>query len=325
MSSIGRRVSLVKIIKEVFPDVYIIGGDCIKTAPALNSVNKSYELPYNIDEHYARTVLEICRKERVNVVIPLIDTELEIYAKFFESFKEAGIFLMVSDKQAIRVTLDKLETFHYYRDSTFLDLPFTALLQHYDSRLFSSKKIILKPKRGSSGAGIHIIDKGKVNALSELLKLDRLNYIAQEYIDFDAEVTVDAFVYENKVVEMCQRKRLKVRGGEVEQAITIKDRKITQIVESMVETISFRGVINIQIMIKNDQYFLGEVNARFGGGFPLSYYAGANLIEHLHININGKQAPRYGTRRYKEGFCMLRYDDAVYIEENKLNDKFSTL
>ena len=134
-----------------------------------------------------------------------------------------------------------------------------------------------------------------------------------------------SFIYNSKFVELCQRKRLKVRGGEVEQAITIKDKNITAIVESMVESLDFLGVINIQIMIKDNKYYLGEINARFGGGFPLSYYAGANLVEHLNDLIRSKEIPTYSTDRYKEDFCMLRYDDAVYKDKKSLDDRFTSL
>ncbi len=325
MTSIGRRVSLVKIFREVFSEVLIIGGDYLKTAPALSYVDKVYELPYKIDDNYAHTVLEICKKEKINVVIPLIDTELEVYAKHKEAFIQAGIHMMVSAEKAMRVALDKLETFHYYKGSKLFEAPYTTLLLDYDPKKFSSEKIVLKPKNGSSGVGIHMVKKENVKELTALLSLNITDYIAQEYIDFDAEVTTDLFVHQNKVVELCQRKRLKVRGGEVEQAITIKDGNITKIVSNMVEKLDFSGVINIQLMIKGNRYYLGEINARFGGGFPLSYYSGANLVEHLLTLVKEETMLEYGTERYRESFCMLRYDDAVYIEKRTIDDRFSTL
>ncbi len=325
MTSIGRRVSLVKIFREVFSDAWIVGGDYLKTAPALENVDRVYELPYAIDDVYANRVLEICKKEKIDVVIPLIDTELEVYAKYRTQFLEEGVLLMVSDEEAMKIALDKLETFQYYKNNTLFKTPYTSLLSHYKESDFDSKKIVLKPKNGSSGVGIHVVDKEKVSAFTDLLSLDGSVYIAQEYVDFDGEVTTDVFVHNNQVVELCQRKRLKVRGGEVEQAITIKDKKINEIVESMVSKLGFIGVINIQIMIKGDTYYLGEINARLGGGFPLSQYAGANLVEHLKTLIEQRTLPSYGDTRYKEHFCMLRYDDAVYIDEESLNDRFSTL
>ena len=325
MTSIGRRVSLVKTFRETFSDLYIVGGDYLKTAPALEYVDSIYELPYAIDNLYAKHVLEICKKEKIDIVIPLIDTELEVYAKFRMEFLKAGVFLMVSDEKAIKIALDKLETFHFYRDYNTFKTPYTSLLSDYNEVLFNTNKIVLKPKNGSSGVGIHFVDKEKVIAFTELLSLDTAQYIAQEYVDFDTEVTTDVFVVESKVVELCQRKRLKVRGGEVEQAITIKDKTIMKIVEEMVAPLNFVGVINIQIMIKENNYYMGEINARFGGGFPLSYYSGANLIEHLNGLIKSKKIPYYGVERYSEDFCMLRYDDAVYKDKKSLDDRFTSL
>ena len=75
------------------------------------------------------------------------------------------------------------------------------------------------------------------------------------------------------------------------------------------------GAINVQLFRNRESgnYWFTEINARFGGGYPLSYHAGANfprlikkllMDEQIHENIDG----------YKPGVYMLRYDEAVYTE-----------
>jgi carbamoyl-phosphate synthase large subunit len=67
-------------------------------------------------------------------------------------------------------------------------------------------------------------------------------------------------------------------------------------------------------MKKNNVYYLCEINARFGGGFPLSFYSGANLFEHLFNFKLKKELCMYSVDRYKENLLMLRFDNAIYKE-----------
>jgi len=316
LTSPGRRVELVKILKKELKDIEIIGGDYSNTSPALLFCDKTYKLPYKIDELYLNRVIEIAKKESVDIVIPLIDYELELYSKNANIFRENGIEVMISSIDSLELSSNKLNTFNFFKNLEFIKTPNTLLLKNYNQESFSSKYIILKPKNGSNSIGVYKIKKENVIDFANMLELDKSIYIAQEYIDFDFEVTCDTFIdKDNNLIELCQRKRLKVRGGEVERAVTIKDKNITKIIENIIEITSFFGVINIQIMVKGSDYYIGEINPRFGGGFPLSYYSGANMLEHINALIDSKKLKQYLDSRYKSGYYMLRFDDAIYTDE----------
>lgn len=280
--------------------------------------DEKVQLPYKIDEKYMHTILEVCLKEKIDFVIPLIDTELRLFAEYNDIFQSHGIQIMISPAKSVEIAMDKMKTYHFFKDSKAFFTPYSTHLGTFDPEQFNTSKVVLKPSNGSSGQGIYILEKEKIEVFSELMDLDRQSYMAQEFVDFDTEVTTDLFCYKDgSVAELCQRQRLKVRGGEVEQAKTIKDRKITEIIMEMAGKLKFFGVINIQIMIKDENYYLGEINARLGGGFPLSCRSGANLLEHLS-KLEEQNPAYYGTERYRENFCMLRYDAAVYTEEERL-------
>lgn len=315
-SSPGRRVELIKIFKKEIKDVCIIGGDYSQNSPALLFCDKRFKLPYKINDEYIHYVLKICIEQKVNLVIPLIDHELELYAKYKKIFARYGIVVMISSEESINISADKMNTFDFFDKFDFISNPFTSLLINFKEEDFSGEEVILKPKNGSSGIGVHKVKKQKVNKFSKILELNELQYIVQEYIDFDYEITTDVFIdNNNKLIELCQRKRLKVRGGEVERAVTSKDPQINKIVEQIVKNTSFFGVINIQFMIKNNKYYIGEINPRFGGGFPLSYYSGANMIEHFKNLMNDNEIKKYDSSRYEENFYMLRFDDAIYTKD----------
>ncbi|WP_315817011.1 hypothetical protein [Paraflavitalea speifideaquila] len=59
-----------------------------------------------------------------------------------------------------------------------------------------------------------------------------------------------------------------------------------------------------------------EINARFGGGFPLSYHAGANYPRWLIEEYFMQQEIPY-TENWEDQLLMLRYDDEVLVHANK--------
>jgi carbamoyl-phosphate synthase large subunit len=317
-SSPGRRVELIKLFRKEINDIVIISGDYASNSPALLFCDKTFRLPFKVDENYIEEVLRICIQEKVDLVIPLIDHELGLFAKYRKMFNMNNIEVMISFESSIEISSDKMNTFNFFSKYNFINNPYTSLLKYFNEKEFQTDLVILKPKNGSSGIGIHKINKKDVFDFSRMMSLDSEKYIVQEYIDFDYETTIDVFIAkENKLIELCQRKRLKIRGGEVERAITTKNKEINKIIKQIVEKTAFFGVINIQIMTKENTYYIGEINPRFGGGFPLSYHSGANMIEHIKKLVEKTEIKQYDDSRYENNFSMLRFDDAIYTRDLK--------
>jgi carbamoyl-phosphate synthase large subunit len=55
------------------------------------------------------------------------------------------------------------------------------------------------------------------------------------------------------------------------------------------------------------------VPPRFGGGYPLSFAAGADFPRALVHEVCGLPAP--GVSEWRENLVMLRYDAAVFVEQ----------
>jgi len=221
---------------------------------------------------------------------------------------------MISSFEAIEIASDKYKTAKF-ANSIGVNIPKTLLGSTLtDEEVYNLNfPLILKPRLGSASKGIKVVNsKEELRYLKDVLDE---NVILQEKIE-GFEATVDVFGTETgKCIEAVQRKRLKVRGGEVERGVTIKDIRIFRIVEKIVENFKPRGVINIQFIFdaKSDEYLLMEINPRFGGGFPLAYKAGANYIK-LLVDMIYNIELKSNIGNYKEGLYMLRYDQAVYTE-----------
>ena len=69
-----------------------------------------------------------------------------------------------------------------------------------------------------------------------------------------------------------------VRGGEVSKGLAMLGPLYDFLSERLKVLKGARGCITLQIFANeaNNAYYGIEVNPRFGGGYPLSYFAGAN-------------------------------------------------
>lgn len=314
-TSPGRRVELIKAFRENAPaGSMLYGADFDRTCPASFFLDGLFEVPFKIDDAYITRLLEICINNKIDLLIPLIDPELLPLAKAKEEFSKVGTIVMISNMEMIEISRDKFKTFERM-NQIGIPSPKTILGKDFSSDSVSYP-IILKPRNGSSSKGLFVINDKNQLPSPNIYKNE--DYIAQELIK-GYEVTVDILCDDHgRYIEGVQRKRLKVRGGEVERAVTIKERTLHLLVERLVEELRPFGVINAQFMFdeRRESYTLMEINPRFGGGYPLAYYAGANYPKMLIRIIAGEEI-EYTPMSYEEGKYMLRYDEAVYTRELK--------
>ncbi len=309
-TSPGRRVELIEIFKANFPEKSkFYGVDFDQTSPASYLLDRVFKVPYKIDESYVKKILFICEKNKIDLLIPLIDPELPLLAKFKQKFKVINTLVMISDYEKILIANDKWETYQFCRKNNIL-IAKTCLPNDHKVLANMAFPIIAKPRNGSASKGIL-----KIDSYEKLIKKEiGDNYLFQEFIDGD-EITVDLFSDgSGTCYEIIQRKRLKIRGGEVERGVTIKNEQVHSVVEEIVKSYKPFGVVNLQFILKGKQPYLLEINPRFGGGYPLSYQAGANFPKRLLDLLLGKTQEKIN-KDYIENLYMFRYDNAVYTKD----------
>lgn len=309
-TSPGRRVELINLFRDNFPkNSKFFGTDFDSTSPASYFLDKVFKVPYKIDDDYAKSILGICVKNKIDLVIPLIDPDLFYLSKIKSEFTKNNIFLMVSDIDKIRKAYNKYETFLFLIRN---NLPTPRTILASEDLTFFKFPVIIKPIYGSASKGIKIIEKLK--QLENYSNILNSKHVIQELIKGD-EITVSTFGDENGICyEMVQRKRLKIRGGEVERGVTIKNNFVAETVEKFVEAYKPNGAINIQLIGKDNDYKIIEINPRFGGGYPLAHQAGANFPKLLLNKLSNKKNI-INIGNYTENLYMLRYDKAIYTKE----------
>ncbi len=316
-TSPGRRFELINFFKEEFNGYEFIGADAFTTSPAAYILDRIYEVPLKIDEKYVDEVIEVCMKEKPEFVIPLLDPELPLFSKSKKRFEDIGVHVWVPDYDTVKLANDKYLTYKKFEKSG-LNLPETWLLKDFlnEDVQTSHEKLVLKPATGSASKGIYKVSSKEVKSITTSENLNVNSYLVQQQINFEYEVTVDLYGDgKGSVVEYCQRKRISTRGGEVEKGVTVNLPQVTDVVKKVVKELSILGVVNIQVMVEGDKVYLGEINPRFGGGYPLSHKAGANMVQHIKSFMSKNSYEKINGIRYKENFYMLRYDSAIYTDK----------
>ena len=142
-----------------------------------------------------------------------------------------------------------------------------------------------------------------------------------EYMDrkVNDEYTVDMyFDKKNEVKCIVPRKRLLVRAGEINKGITCKNSIVGYLKDKLQRVEGAIGCLTVQVFLNNvtQKITAIEINPRFGGGFPLSYRAGANYPQWLIREYFLNEQIAF-TDSWEDSLLMLRYDDEVIVRGNK--------
>lgn len=312
ITSAGQRVSLVrafrKEVKSFFPEakVYTVDLNPI-LAPACHISDGYKSIGRVTDPNYIEELLEICKEWDIKLIVPTIDTELAILALHKERFLKEGIVPVVSDLSFVEKCRDKRIINQFFKDNG-IAIPTTIDKNDPTFPLF------IKPYDGSLSKDIYLIEEQ--SQLTEYHfsnpKLMFMEYINPKEYD---EYTVDAY-YDKKGQLKCAvpRKRIFVRSGEINKGVTCKNEIVAYLQSKLSQIEGAKGCLTIQFFFSTiTKRIIGiEINPRFGGGYPLSYLAGANfpkwIIQEyiLHEEISYDDS-------WENNLLMLRYDDEILV------------
>lgn len=313
-TSVGRRVELIRAFKRAYADLGVMGNivatDIDPLAPALQEVSRPYIVPPISDPEYIPTLREICLRERVHLIFPLIDPDIPVLARHRRELESTGVKVVVVPEESATITGDKWLTYKFLRQ---LGVPTPrSWLPEEIRQIELDYPLFIKPRFGSAGRQAF-----KVNNERELAFF--LDYvpdpIVQEHLP-GPEVTNDVICdFDGNILAVVSRQRIEVRWGEVAKGKTIYDPNIIQHCVTIAKGLKAIGPITVQCMLKGGQPYFTEINPRFGGGAPLGIAAGVlsprwllALAAKLPINV-----PPLGS--YQVGLYQTRFDDSFFLTE----------
>lgn len=309
--SAGRRVSLARLFRQAAaPHSLTVATADMR--PAMSSACQDsgdwVELPHVHDADYAQRLENYCRDAGVRLVVPTIDTELPLLASLKARFAAFGCTLAVSDTALVDHCADKRMT-----GMLFEPLGLTMPRRMEINAL--SYPLIIKPYDGSLSAGISILHKP---AELNQAHLDNPRNMFCQYLEHSEheEFTCDAyFDRNNQIRAVVPRLRIEVRGGEVSKGQTVRNDIVPFLTERLAYLPGAVGCLTIQIMRHREtgEKYLIEVNARFGGGYPLTARSGANYHQWL-IEEYILKRPIGDFTAWQDRLVMLRYDAEIFVD-----------
>lgn len=314
ITSAGQRVKLTQIFMESVQtlklDSKVFTADLNpRLAPACYISDKTFSVCRCTDASYIDQLYELCIKNKINIIIPTIDTELKILSENKDTFQKDGIFIIVPDSYFISICRDKRKTYKYMES---IDIPMPKLIDLNNPHF----PMFAKPYDGSLSTNIHVIQSGE-DLTTEILNDPKL--IFMDYIDKEEfkEFTVDMYYgRDNKVKEIVPRERLKIRAGEINKGITRKNYIVNFLKERMGMIPGVVGCLCLQLFYResDNQIYGIEINPRFGGGYPLTYHAKANYPEYILREFLLNEKIEY-TDAWIDNTLMLRYDQEIISYE----------
>ncbi|MEO0312656.1 MAG: hypothetical protein RIQ89_2313 [Bacteroidota bacterium] len=311
ITSAGRRVSLVRAFQA---ESRLKGGIKVwaaDSAPHLSAACQTaddyFALPRLSEKTYIDQLLSACIDRQIKMVVPTIDTELQVLSINKDRFLEYGIYIIVSDLNLINICRDKRLTNKFFVDHGILvpknldkhDLTYPAFVKPYD---------------GSSSIGIKVIHSPAYVDEQMLLdeKLMWMEYLARELHE---EFTVD--LYYNRLHQLCcavPRRRIEIRAGEVSKGKIVKNDLLSLIKDKLTTIQGAVGCITAQFFRQKETGAIYgiEINPRFGGGYPFSYQAGANYPKWLFDEYFLEQQIDYN-EQWEDKLLFLRYDAEVTV------------
>lgn len=310
--SAGTRNKVVQYFKRTIGDSgKVIATDMSELAPAVYDADEFYKVPRMTADGYIDAIFDICRKENVDAVLTLIDPELSLLAQHKATFDELGVTIVGSSYELCEMCLNKWEMYNWLCDhgykcaKTFVDKE--AFYQAVEDGTMQYP-VFVKPICGSASIAISkVYDRETV----ENLFAHHDDLMIQEFLngqEIGADVYIDMLSHE--VVSIFTKKKIVMRAGETDKAVSFKDDVLFELVERFAAEAGFNGQIDMDIFDIDGEYYISEVNPRFGGGYPHAYECGCDHMSLIVNNLNGKVNEKsIGT--YDEGVYMMKYNEVA--------------
>lgn len=315
-SSAGRRVELMECFRDEAQHLGVkLRVHATDLHPELSSAcacaDQANKVPSCASHEFIPALLEICQRENVGLVVPTIDTELAAYAAAREQFSRIGTRVAIGSVETVAIARDKLRTSEFLQ-AAGIPTPGTCGADDLKGLTRLGKaRVLMKPRDGSASKGIHVLESvGKLSALH--IPVER--YVAQEFLE-GREYTVNCF-FDLKGRLRCAvpHRRIETRAGEVSKGVTERNETLCRAAQALGQALPGpSGAMCFQAMVdETGQPRVFEINARFGGGYPLAHRAGARFARWLvEETMTGECS---ASDDWQAGLLMLRYDAAVFRE-----------
>ncbi len=320
--SCGTRNKIVQYFRKTF-NTYggkVYATDLSKIAPALYDADEFFLDKLMDEPGYLEEILSFCKEKHIDGVLSLIDPELSVLAEHVDDFKKIGTTVIGSSYDLCEMSLDKMQMYKWLKEHGYNCARSWRNKEDFYCEIEAGEidyPVFIKPYRGSASISISkAYDKETV----DFLFTHEDDLMIQEFLN-GQEIGADVYIdmISGDVISIFTKKKLKMRAGETDKAVSFKDEKLFELIEKFVVEAGYRGQIDIDIFDIDGKYYISEVNPRFGGGYPHAYECGCNHILFILENLKGNANAKH-IGNYKEGIYMMKYNEVLVSDLSKKDD-----
>ena len=316
VTSSGTRNKVIQYFKDTLKGIgRVIATDMSINAPSIYEADAFYLVPRITAPNYMDVIYDICKKEKITGILSLIDPELSLLAEHSEELKRLGVVVVGSSKELCDLSLDKWAMYQY-----LIKKGYNCARSYMNINDFYEDKekglidypVFVKPAHGSASLSIAI---AKDNETLEVLMKQDADMMIQEFLH-GQEIGVDCYIdlISGELVSIFSKQKILMRAGETDKGRSFKDEKLFNLVTKFVDQCGFRGQIDIDIFDIDGEYYISEVNPRFGGGYPHAYECGVNHMKMIANNLQGIANEKH-IGEYEEGIIMMKYNEVMIRHE----------
>jgi carbamoyl-phosphate synthase large subunit len=332
----GRRNYLVQFFKAALrPGEQVIACDSSASAPAFMEADQSFVVPSVDHPDYFDVLARICAEHEVGLLVPVLDLELPGLAQRADLFRAAGTIPLIAAPRAVATCLDKWAAFHYLKACN-LGVPHTCNTVAAARQALASGALrfplLIKPRWGVSSIGVELIENERELALAHewgqvqmkrtiLAKMCQADqehsFIFQEWLrgqEFGLDIVNDL---DGRYVTTLARRKLQMRAGNTDRAVSVSEPRFERLGKVIGKQLAHLGGLDCDVMATDDGLKVLDLNPRFGGGYPFSHLAGANLPGALVAWANGDE-PDPAWLRSKPGVVSSKYDGLTIMNRTSL-------
>lgn len=296
LTSAGRRGYLVEFFKEALNgtgEVHV--GNSTPLSPVFYYADKCVVTPLIYDEDYIPFLLHYCEENHIDAVISLFDVDLYMLAQHKAEFAKIGVKVLVSEPEVILTCNDKWETYQFCLKHGFAAPKTYCRIEDAKAALAAgelSYPVMIKPRWGMGSIAIYQAEnEEELDVLTRKVKREIFASYLKYESSFDKEECV---LFQEKIKgteygldvmhdlagNHCLtvvREKVAMRSGETDCAKVLINPAVEAVGTAVGEALRHIGNLDMDVFVTEDEIYVLELNARFGGGYPFSHLAGVNL------------------------------------------------
>lgn len=301
---------------------YICAADMSKLSIGLFKADKSYVIPPATSSKYLSAVLDICKKEKIQIIFHGSEPDLKVLSENRSVFEKKGIFLPFNSQKVINLCLNKKQIFNFLKKMN-ITIPITEPVENIrDIDRIDFFPVIVKPYINSGGSHNVFIaqDREELTFFSRYILKYKGKPLIQEYVGTPEEeytvgvlsdrkgriiscVAIRRFILSSlsnrhKVSSLRKKNKILVISSGISQGEVVNNEELLEQCKKIALVLNSKGPLNIQCRFVDNKVYPFEINPRFSGTTYIRALAGVNepdllvrkylLKEDISKNITAK-------------------------------------